>query len=95
MNDKETKYKSFQEDQRISINLEGGGELLILLKVNIARTYRIEYFLNGKLIKPKPFGGKTKAFKAWAELIGSLIENRDGYQPLTPEGQSNGEANEN
>lgn len=87
-----TKYKSFQDVEKISLKLEGGGELLILLKVNIARTFRIEYFLNGELIKPFPLSGKTKAYKKWAEMIRNLVENRDDFQPLTPEGNSNGEA---
>lgn len=91
----ETKYKSFQEAERITLKLEGGGELLILLKVNVARTFRMEYFLNGQLLKPKPFGGKTKAYKAWAELIRGLVENRSDFQPLTPEGNTNGATNAN
>lgn len=95
MTQDETKYKSFREAEKISLKLEGGGELLIVLKVNAARTFRIEYFLNGKLVKPKPLNGKIMAYKDWAELIRSLVENRDDFQPLTPEGQPNGETNDN
>lgn len=81
----EKKYDSFKEVERIGLKLEEGGELIISLKTNEVRTYKIEFYLNGSLIKPENFGGKQLAYKRWASLIRELVENRDDYQPLTPE----------
>lgn len=78
-------YNSFAEVERIAIKLDQGGELLILLKMNEIRIFKLEYYLNGQLLKPENLKGKNLAYKRWSELMTNLIENRDGYQPLTPE----------
>src|SRR5271169_3499620 len=61
-------YRKFNEEERITVKLEGGKELLILLTANIVRTFKIEFYLDNKLIKPKRYGGRIKAYEAWQNL---------------------------
>ncbi len=78
-------FDSFKVEDRLEIKLEHGGILEIQLKANDVRVFKIEYFLNGHLLKPENWQGKHKAYKRWSELKCSLIENSKDFKGLTPE----------
>ena len=77
-------YDSFKEVERLSLKLEQGGELIISLKCNDVRVFRLEYLLNGQILKPENIQGKKLAHNRWAEVMGKLIE-KVRENPLTPE----------
>lgn len=77
-------YDSFKEVERLALKFEQGGELLILLKCNEVRVFKLEYYLNGDLLRPENIQGKNLAYKRWAELIGKLVES-GRENPLTPD----------
>lgn len=79
------KWDSFEEVERITLNTEQGSTLLVVLKRNQASTYKLEYYLNGDLLKPKNLSGKSVAYKRWAEVVMKIAENRPDFKPLTPE----------
>lgn len=79
-------FNSFEAEDRITFQLDHGGIFEIQIKANQVRVFKIEYYLNGQLLRPENFKGKMSAYKRWAELKCSLIENSPGYKGLTPEG---------
>ncbi len=80
------KYGTFEEVEKIVLDTKQGSQIEIFLKKNQIRTFRIEYFLNGQLLKPKNVGAKQNAYKEWAKLIQKIVENSPDYIELTPEG---------
>lgn len=69
-------YDSFKEVERATLKFEQGGELIISLKCNEVRVFKLEYLMNGKILKPENIQGKNLAYKRWAELIRGIVESK-------------------
>lgn len=58
----------YKEIERITLKTETGVEMAVLLKVNDVRIYRIEYWLDGKMLKPERFEGRLMAKDVWDQI---------------------------
>ena len=65
----QTKWKSFKEVAKINLKTERGGDFQILLKMNDARIYKMEYYFEGELLKPKLLHGTRIAYAKWNKLL--------------------------
>lgn len=67
----------YTEVERITLKTETGVEIAVLLKINHFRVYRMEYWIDGKLIKPARYDGANLAKNAWNHLKERLL----GHSP--------------
>lgn len=69
MSNEETLFISFKTLEYINLEMEGGNEFTLFFKKNNARTYRIEYFLNGQFLTRRFYPSSRTAKEAWQSII--------------------------
>ena len=70
-----TTTNSFQKVESININDENGNELEIVLCKNGARVWRIEFMLNGILLRPMKMTGSSAAMTQW-QIVQNLTKKK-------------------